>query len=147
MFDLLPPDAERFVQGDASGPLGYYRYVEQRRSDVDLYNLQGLAFANRLYDPLLPPEEKARALDRFIGSTKRPVFLDLDADILPGECVRRYYGFVMEVLDEGEPVTIQLTRHPRGERCFLELLERQPTDRWKRVRRNAYLSHYGTYWG
>ena len=48
----------------------------------------------------------------------------------------------MEVLDEGEPATIQLIRHPRGECYFLELLDRRPTDRWERVRRNALLSHY-----
>ena len=147
MFDLLPPDAVLFAHGDASGPLGYYHYVEERRPDVALYNLHGLVFGNRLYDPLLPPEEKARALDRFVGSTERPVFLDLDADILPGERVRRFYGFVMEVLDEGEPGTIQLTRHPREEQYFLELLDRQPTDRWERARRNALLAHYGTYLG
>ena len=147
MFDLLPPDAVMFAHGDASGPLGYYHYVEERRPDVALYNLHGLVFGNRLYDPLLPPEEKARALDRFVGSTERPVFLDLDADILPGERVRRYYGFVMEVLDEGEPGTMQLIRHPRGERYFLELLDRQPTDRWERVRRHALLSHYAAYLG
>jgi hypothetical protein len=135
------------VHGDASGPLGYHRYVEERRPDIALYNLHGLVFGNRLYDPLLPPEEKARVLDRFVGSTERPVFLDLDADILPGERVRRYYGFVMEVLDEGEPGTIQLIRHPRGERYFLELLDRQPADRWERVRRNALLSHYAAYLG
>ena len=147
MFDLLPPDAVMFAHGDASGPLGYYHYVEERRPDVALYNLHGLVFGNRLYDPLLPPEEKARALDRFVGSTERPVFLDLDADILPGERVRRYYGFVMEVLDEGEPGTMQLIRHPRGERYFLELLDRQPTDRWERVRRHTLLSHYAAYLG
>ena len=90
MFDLLPPDAVLFVHGDASGPLGYYRYVEERRPDVALYNLHGLVFGNRLYDPLLPPEEKARGLDRFVGSTERPVFLDLDADVRPGERVYRY---------------------------------------------------------
>ena len=147
LFDLLPQDSVLFAHGDATGPLGYYRYVEERRPDVALYNLHGLVFGNRLYDPLLPPEEKARVLDRFVGSTERPVFLDLDADIRPGERVRRFYGFVMEVLDEGEPGTIQLTRHPREEQYFLELLDRQPTDRWERGRRNALLTHYGTYLG
>ena len=147
LFDLLPQDAVLFAHGDASGPLGYYRYVEERRPDVTLYNVQGLVFGNRLYDPLLPPGEKSRALDRFVGSTERPVFLDLDADIRPGERVVRYYGFLMEVLDEGEPGTIQLSGHPRGEQYFLELLDRQPTDRWERSRRNGLLSHYGTYLG
>ena len=147
LFDLLPRNAVLFVHGEASSPLGYYRYVEERRPDVALYNLHGLVFDNRLYGPLLPPEEKARVLDRFVGSTERPVFLDLHADIHPGERVRRYYGFVMEVLDEAEPGTIELTRHPRGEQYFLELLDRRPADRWERARRNGLLSHYATYLG
>ena len=147
MFDLLPQDAALFAHGDASAPLGYYHYVEERRPDIDLYNAYGLVFGNRLHDPLLPPEERARALDRFVGSTEGPVFLDLDADIRSEERVGRYYGFVMEVLDEVEPGTIQLSRHPRGEQYFLELLDRQPTDRWERSVRNGLLTHYSSYLG
>ena len=48
VFDLLPQDAVLFGYGDYSGPVGYYRYVEERRPDVALYSLQGLVFANRL---------------------------------------------------------------------------------------------------
>ena len=115
LFDLLPQDAVLFAHGDATGPLGYYRYVEERRPDVALYNLHGLVFGNRLYDPLLPPEEKARALDRFVGSTERPVFLDLDADIRARRArPSATTAFVMEVLDEGEPGTMQLITPSAG---------------------------------
>ena len=149
LFDELPPDAVLFVHGDAAtGALGYYRYVEERRPDVTLYHLHGLVFGNRLYDPFLSVDERASALERFVGSTERPVFLDLDADIRPpGERVYRHYGFLMEVLGEGDPDTFQLARHPRGERYFLELLDHQPTDRWERTLRNGLLSHYGYYLG
>ena len=137
-----------FVFGDAiTGPLGYYRYVEGRRPDIALYSVQGVVFGNRLYDPFLPPEEKAEALDRFVGSTESRVFLDLDANIRPGERVYRYYGFLMEVLGEGDPTAIRLSRHPRGEQYFLELLDSRPVDRWERSRRSGLLSWYGRYLG
>ena len=89
VFDLLPQDAVLFVYADAIGPLGYYRYVEERRPDIALYNLQGLVLGNRLFDPLLPEEERARALGRFVDATAKPVFLLPDYDIFPAD---RGYG-------------------------------------------------------
>ena len=147
LFDGLPEDAVLFVHGEASGPVGYYRHVEERRTDVALYNLHGLVFGDRLYDPRLPEEDKARALDRFVGSTERRVFLSADADIHPGERRRRYYGFLMEVLDVNDPDNIELARHPGGERYFLELVDRRPVDRWEATRRNGLLFRYGNYLG
>ena len=73
VFDLLPQDAVLFGYGDYSGPVGYYRYVEERRPDVAMYNLQGLVFANRLFHPGLPDEEKASVLDaRPEAASRRP---------------------------------------------------------------------------
>ncbi len=148
VFDLLPPDAVLFGYGDAAiGPLGYYRYVEGRRPDVALYSLQGLVFANRLYDPRLPEEERARAIDRFVGATGRPVFLSPDADVRPSGRGVGHHGFLLEVLGEGTAGTVDLLRHPPGERYFLELLDRRPADGWEQTRRNGLLSHYGRYLG
>ncbi len=148
VFDLLPPDAVLFGYGDAAiGPLGYYRYVEERRPDVALYSLQGLVFANRLFDPRLPEEERARVLDRFVGATGRPVFLSPDADVRPSGRGVGHHGFLLEVLGEGTAGTVDLSRHPPGERYFLELLDRRPADGWEQTRRNGLLSHYGRYLG
>ena len=146
VFDLLPQDAVLFGYGDYSGPVGYYRYVEERRPDVAMYNLQGLVFANRLFDPRLPDEEKASVLDRFVGSTERAVFLFPDSRIRPGGRGFRHHGFLLEVLGEGTS-SVQLARDPRGEQYFLELLDRQPTDRWEQVERNHHLKYYGQYLG
>ena len=148
VFDLLPPDAVLFGYGDAAiGPLGYYRYVEERRPDVALYSLQGLVFANRLVDPRQPEDERARALDRFVGATERPVFLSPDADVRPRGRGVGHHGFLLEVLAEGTEGTVELWRHPPGERYFVELLDRRPADRWEQVRRNGLLSYYGRYLG
>ena len=147
VFDLLPPQAALFVLGDAIGPLGYYRFVEGRRPDVALYSLQGLVFGNRLFDPFLPQAERARALDRFVDATARPVFLLPDYDIYPDDRGFGHRGFVLEVLGEGSGGTINLARHPPGERYFLDLLASQPADIWERSRRSNLLTHYGNYLG
>ena len=147
VFDLLPPGAALFVYGDDTGPLGYYRYVEQRRPDVALYSLQGLVFGNRLFDPLTPIEARQRALDRFVASTDRTVFLLPDFDISPTNRGVGHHGFLLEVLGEGTAGNVDLTRDERGERYFRELLGRRPVDRWERARRNGFLSHYGRYLG
>ena len=121
-----------------------------RRPDTTLYNLQGLVFDNRLSDPLSPPDEKRRALGRFLDSTERPVFLepdDIRPEIHPEDRGVRHYGFLLEVLEEGSANTLELSRHPDGERYFLELLDRRPADRWERVRRNELLYQYGRYLG
>ena len=145
VFDLLPPDAVLFVYGDVLGPVGYYRHVEERRPDVALYSQQGVVFDNRLFDPLAPADERQRALDRFVAATGRPVFLLPDFDMLPTGRGLGHHGFVIEVLGEGTEGTVDLTRDERGERYFLELLDRRPLDRWERSRRSGLLSAYGNY--
>jgi len=146
VLDLLPRDAVLFGWGDYSGPVGYYRYVEERRPDVTMYNLQGFVFANRLFDPLVAEEEKARALDRFVGSTERAVFLFPDSRIRPSGRAFRHHGFLLEVLGEG-PSSVHPARDPLAERYFLELLARRPTNRWEQVERNHHLRYYGQYLG
>ncbi len=148
VFDVLPPDAVLFVYGDAAlGPIGYYRYVEERRPDVALYSLQGLVFGNRLFDPPAPMEERQRALDRFVRSTERAVFLLPDFDIRPSDRGFEHRGFVLGVRAEGTGGTVDLTRDERGERYFLELLDRRPADTWEQSRRNGLLTNYGYYLG
>ena len=147
VFDLLPPGAALFVYGDDTGHLGYYHYVEERRPDIALYSLQGLVFGNRLLDPLASPEARQRALDRFVASTDRTVFLLPDFDLPPTDRGFGHHGFLLEVLGEGTAGAVDLTRDERGERYFLELLGRRPVDRWERSRRNGFLSHYGEYLG
>ena len=149
VFDLLPPGAALFVFGDYStGPLGYYHYIDERRPDVSMYNLQGLIFGNRLFDPLgSTTEERQRTLDRFVGSTDQAVFLLPNANLHPTDRGIGHHGFLLEVLGEGTADTIDLTRDERGERHFLELLDWRPVDRWERVWRNHLLSNYGRYLG
>ena len=148
VFDLLPPGAVLFVYGDAIAPLGYYRHVEERRPDVSMYNLQGLVFENRLFDPLASTEEvQQRALDRFVAATADPVFLLADANRHPTGRGLGHLGFLIEVLGEGTAGTVDLIRDERGERHFLELLDRWPVDRWEATRRNELLWRYGNYLG
>ena len=147
VFDLLPPGAALFVLGDDTAPFGYYHYVDERRPDVSMYNLQGVVFDNRLFDFLASTEEKQRALDRFVAAAADPVFLLPPAAFRPTGRGLGHHGFLVEVLGEGTAGTVDLTRDERGERRFLELLDRRPVDRWEQARRNILLEHYGNYLG
>ena len=53
----------------------------------------------------------------------------------------------METVRDGQPGTIKLKHHPRSDDFFIQLIARQPVDRWERVRRNELLFHYGRYLG
>ena len=145
-LDILPEDAVLFVFGDATGPMGYYQYIENRRPDVALYNLQGLVYGKRLYDPFLPKENKVEVLEQLTDSTERALFFPLDFDIFPDR-QGRIFGFLMEAVKDGTPGSTEIKRHSRGEEYFTYLLRLQPVDRWERVRRNGLLFQYGRYLG
>ena len=148
IFDALPQDAVLFADSDGTAvPLGYFRYVEERRPDVTLYNQQALVFSNRLYDPFLPEEEKEKALERFVDSTDRAVFLTRDFGLYPAQRSYRIHGFLREARKSGAADTAQLVRDAREEQYFLELLDRQPIDRWEQKQRNELLAGYGRYLG
>ena len=104
-------------------------------------------FGNRLFDPLVSTQERQRALDHFVGAADEAVFLLPDFDMSPTDRGLGHHGFVLEVLGEGTAGTVDLTRDERGERYFLELLDRRPVDRWERSCRSGLLSRYGNYLG
>ena len=148
MFDLLPQDAVLFVFGDSEiGPLGYYRFVEQRRPDVTLLSAQGLVYGNRLYRPRTSDRRKAEALRRFVNETDRPVFYTIEDEKIPHDGGSRRHGFVKEVIREGASGAMELRIQPQAERYFEELLNRRPVDSWERFRRHKLLYLYGEHLG
>ena len=148
MFDLLPQDAVLFVFGDAeTGPLGYYRFVEQHRPDVTLLSAQGLVYGNRLYPPRTPERRKTKALRRFVNETDRPVFYTIEDEKFSHDGGVRRHGFVKEVLRDRTRDATELRIHPEAERYFEELLNRQPVDSWEQFRRHKLLYLYGEHLG
>ncbi len=147
IFDLLPQDAVLFTHGDTdSSPLGYYRFVENHRSDLTLLNTQALVFGNRLYDWRLPEERKREVLQEFVNKTERPVFFTSGEIMSELGFGVRYHGFVKEIVRTGTRVELALIP-PQGERYFEELLSRTPNDRWERSRSNKLIYSLGKYLG
>ena len=147
MFDSLPQDAVLFTYADTdSGPLGYYRFVENRRPDLTLFNTQGLVFGHRLYDWRLSEERKRDALRTFVNKTERPVFFT-NAKIMStlGFGVR-YHGFVKEIVRNETTVKLTVVQS-QGERYIEELLSHPFQDRWEQQRRNQLIYGFGTYLG
>ena len=146
VFDSLPQDAMLFTLGDPEvGPLGYYRFVEERRPDVVLLNQQGLVFANRLYDWGMPEERRREALRTFVSETARPVFFTSDITTSLLGFGIRHHGFVKEIIRE--KTAVELSIQPHAERYFEELLSFQSHDRWERFRRNKLVFSFGQYLG
>ena len=145
VFDTLPSDAVVIVHGDVeTAVLGYYRHVEQRRPDVDLYNTQGLVFRNRLFSPLAAEQEQNKALQRLIAETERPVFYRLWNDPDHGHGIQ-HHGFLKEVLKGTLSNSLSLIASPIAADYFSALLARRPSDPWEKSKRLALLNEFGQF--
>ncbi|MCY3986576.1 MAG: DUF2723 domain-containing protein, partial [Candidatus Dadabacteria bacterium] len=127
MFGHMEPDAIMVVSNDVeTGVLGYYHFVENRRTDITLLSRSGLVYNNESSRPLMPRKEKQRILQEFIRETDGPVFFSSGtrSDFCPG-CEVRNYGFIKEVVMEGTPRTERLLYSSKGESYFKELLSHE----------------------
>ncbi len=71
----LPQDSVLFVEGDFETSLiGYLNLVKGVRSDIELFEWDGLVFSNRLFKPFSKEATRVKAVTRFIQSTNREVF-------------------------------------------------------------------------
>ena len=148
IFELVPDQAVLIVSADAAtGPLGYARFVEDRRPDVELVNVHGLVFGNRLFHPLLNESHKQEIVRRQVAGTTRPVFyVAPDEDFQHGYAVR-HHGLVKEVRKAAAPGQIELAFAPAAARYFEDLLPRVPSDGWERYLRLTQLHIYGQFLG
>ena len=148
LLAFLPQNAVFFVFGDTEvGPLGYFRLVEKRREDVELFSTQGLVFGNRLFDPLASDARKRAALRRFVAATERPIFYATGDDNFPHGRGIRHYGFVKQVLRGGTASQLELRFHPASASYFGELVRATFDDGWEHRRRNELIFKYGGYLG
>ncbi len=75
ILESLPADAILFLRGDNEiGPVGFLNRVEGVRSDVTLYDRDGLVFSNRLAGMWVSQQEVEQATSKFIKAQSRPVF-------------------------------------------------------------------------
>ncbi|MDM5147164.1 DUF2723 domain-containing protein [Candidatus Persebacteraceae bacterium Df01] len=79
----VEPNAALFLFDDLDLPVGYIHYVEGVRSDLEVYNDQGLVYGKRLYSPLIPnttpknrPDVRSKAtiVQEFARKTDRPIY-------------------------------------------------------------------------
>ncbi len=147
IFSLLPEDAVLFVSGDAeTSPLGYYRFVEQRRADIMLLSQQGVVYKKRLFTSRQPQERKTEILREFVDGTRRTVFFTTDKGS-PKHHGVRHHGFVKEFVRGSKPGTVELKLNTAGEHYFEYLAHLKPIGGWEQMRRNHLLYIYGGYLG
>ena len=149
-MERLPPDSILFASSDAEAfVLGYYAFVEERRPDVQLLNLKGYVYGNRLYEAFLPAAGKRVVLERLLDRTERPVFFLLDADrnMLPRHHKGQLSGFHIRPLGRDDAGRLEVVRDPESEQYFLHLMHAQYKDPMQRVIRNVLLRQYCHYLG
>ena len=76
----LPPNALVFVQGDGElAPVGYFHMIEGARSDITLFQAQGLVLGNSLFHPLRTDQKTAdERIRKLIDGHPGPVVFLLD---------------------------------------------------------------------
>lgn len=76
ILSLMSHESIIFTNGDLeTGVLSYFRYVQERRNDVDIYNSEGLLLGNRLFDPLeTPPIDRINRMVDFSVNYPGDVF-------------------------------------------------------------------------
>ena len=146
-FGFLPQDAVLFTYGDMEGPLGYYHYVEGRRPDIQLMNLQGLVYGNRLFNPRLAKKHKHEILRQFVNKQQRPIFSTVEDTLFPHGQGTWHYGFVNQIIQGEDSKAFIWRRYLNGERYFEALLALQPANDWEYHLRYNLLYKYGNYLG
>ena len=151
VLQSLPPDAVFFVFGDVeTGPLGYLRFAERMRPDVELLSLQGLVYPNRLFSPLAGEKRRHELLWDYIDRSPRPVFVTAGTSLEP---LPAGFGFTDNGLYQGiEPAArggaMQLRFDP-DVIDYLQTLEpyRHATDAWIRHARRKIAFRAGSWLG
>jgi hypothetical protein len=96
LLQSLAPDAALFTFGDyGTGPLAYLNLVEGVRPDVEIFNVNGQLFSNRLVSPRVDdPGATASAINGFIERHGGPVYYNL---LLPHRFGVIAHGLFFEV--------------------------------------------------
>ncbi len=124
----LAPDAALFTFGDyATGPLAYLNKVEGVRPDVEIFNVNGQLFTNRLVSPRADdPEAIATAVHAFVEQHDGPVYYNL---VLPHRYGVIAHGLFYEVGRDLAPGVHQANLMPQVAMYFAQLFTRgEPRD-------------------
>lgn len=146
VFDFLPENAALLVTGDEFVPIGYYMYVENRRSDLKLIELQGLVYGDRLFDPMLSLNDKKSKLMQYIAASNHANFAIGDANVIPVS-PSELNGIFRQISRNTEEGQLSLKSHSGQEEFFKKLFTEQPSDRWAKDVRNLFMYQYGMYLG
>jgi hypothetical protein len=148
LLELVEPGGVLFVYADSdTGPVGYLHLVEGLRSDVAVYNLQGLVFSNRLLPALASPKVRTERLHAYLADVRRPVY-HMTEDVLPEVYGEEHLGFLRKLVPGRPPGTRQPIFRPEAAAFFRDLMAMPPPpDRWVSLTRNQLLHQYGTFLG
>jgi hypothetical protein len=123
LLESLKPDSVLFVAGDyAVGPVAYLNRIEGVRPDVEVFNVTGQLFRNRLVSPRNSDPRAVRvAMERFIAGERRPIFYFPD---MPHRQAVIQHGLVYEISRTLPAGANQVILTPRIEAFFARMFAR-----------------------
>lgn len=81
ILSTIENDSVVFTDSDTTaGPLGYFHLVENRRPDLELRNIYGLIYPNRLYNPKHPSDNDRAILIEYINTEQKKIFFTTRPD-------------------------------------------------------------------
>lgn len=109
VLETLPPNAVFFVYGDSeTGPMGYLRFAERLRPDVDIVSLQGLVYPDRLFSPVKDKKKfRNERILNYVKNSSRPLFLT-SKQSLPGEFQVIDYGLYQQIAPDSQKGAVRL---------------------------------------
>ena len=145
ILSTLEKDAILFTHSDINvGTVGYLSRVEGMRSDVDVYNDQGLVFSNRLFHPTKTSRAgKKEALLNFVQSTDRPIYY---IDKFSHSFGKEDFGLYKKLLKHEDASVLKFTVKQAIQEYFRRAaLQKEHTDRWILHHRDTLMATFGEY--
>ncbi|OGT79635.1 MAG: hypothetical protein A3H91_02855 [Gammaproteobacteria bacterium RIFCSPLOWO2_02_FULL_61_13] len=128
LLESLKPNAVLIVSGDyAVGPVAYLNRIERLRPDVEVFNVAGQLFTNRVVSPRSTDPLAARAaFENFIAQEQRPIYYHLN---LPHQRPVTLHGLFYEVARDLPAGDNKVILTPRIEQFFSRMFAQdEPKD-------------------
>ena len=146
LMEELEPNSVLFVTGDLpTAPVGYMRYAEEFRPDVQVMNTQGLVYPSRLFSPPVTKQFETDSIANFIENDPRPIYYTTNIVDFPNPYGSVLFGLYRKVQRGEHELQLRLPEHT--ERHFASVLEEDSPDRWNRHLHDRLMQQYGEFVG
>ena len=144
VFEKLPNEAILIIGGDFhTTVLGYYRYIEPMRTNVDLFQSLGLVYNQRLYPADSSQQEARDTIAELVSTSPKPVYFASIAtakSVCPSCQINTDGLLIRASIPEAEPSS---SWGNIDQEFILNLIEHEPKDAWAKDLQSLILQEFG----